>query len=276
LGWAEVTYDSPLTIFNMRNKITLPIFLAAAILGGCKSSTTVENDDLGTLTGKIALIGLNCDSLANRAGATVAIEGTGFSTQTDSTGHWTIKGIPAGIYNIIISKPGFDTDLVPEYNISGVGTQFLVHEVARVKLMDSVIISSISATVKDSIRTFYVDSIQIKDTNGHIDTSIIEVPRSDTAYREYDLSVSFALSGPDTAISFVPDYHVVNPSAPFQSHSDLSLASTISKDHMLVGHISIFTEHPYKLTGNVFVITTTTESRCGPDFNTVSKTFVLP
>ena len=42
-------------------------------------------------------------------GITVALEGTNITGTTDSTGHWELHNVPAGIYNFVWSKPGFST-----------------------------------------------------------------------------------------------------------------------------------------------------------------------
>src|ERR1017187_162139 len=108
----------------MKIQASIFIIFAIAIIGGCKSSTTVVETNVGIIQGKVAL-SVNCNAVSNASGATVHIEGTGFSATTDSLGDWTIKNVPAGIYNILITKPTFDTYLVPQYQFGGAGTQFL-------------------------------------------------------------------------------------------------------------------------------------------------------
>lgn len=56
--------------------------------------------DGGTIHGTVTLTGRS-----NYAGATVTLEGTNFSTVTDSQGNYQFNNVPAGIYNIRVRMP---------------------------------------------------------------------------------------------------------------------------------------------------------------------------
>jgi hypothetical protein len=57
--------------------------------------------------------------------ATISIDGTPFTATSDSIGKWTMKNIPAGTYNITISKSGYAMVKLIAYKFIGNGTDFL-------------------------------------------------------------------------------------------------------------------------------------------------------
>ncbi len=156
----------------MKNKPILFSILALAMLGSCKSATTIVENDVGIIQGNVHLYNIEGDSIPSN-GATISIEGTSFQSTSNTNGIWQLNNIPAGIYNIIITKPGFDTSLTTQYQFSGAGTQFLEGEVIQAVPFDSVTILSVTAIKNDSI-------------NGR-DTNIT-----------YSLTLEFNVSGPDS------------------------------------------------------------------------------
>ncbi|HET6401189.1 MAG TPA: hypothetical protein VFH95_07290 [Candidatus Kapabacteria bacterium] len=138
----------------MKIQITLSILLAIALVGGCTSPNVVQSGaDLGSFRGKVTLLGVDGNPLLQQSDAAVQIEGTTFSTITDSTGTWGIDNVPAGIYDIIISKNGFDTTLYPSYHFSGAGTAFIEDPTLEILPRDSVffLASQPSMTLKDTM-----------------------------------------------------------------------------------------------------------------------------
>ena len=91
------------------------LLLAILIVNGCKENTTttiVSNsvDSLrGELKGNVTLYDSNGNGISNRGGVRVRMDGTNYSTFTDSIGEWTIHNLPTRTYSITYSKDGFDT-----------------------------------------------------------------------------------------------------------------------------------------------------------------------
>jgi hypothetical protein len=132
--------------------------LVVSIFFGCKDNTvTVQVHDLGTYRGKVAQYGADGNLASDQSGATISVEGTTFKGTTDASGNFQIDNVPAGIYNLLISKMGYDTDLVSQNQFSGSGTQFLQNEQIHKIAWDSILISNI-----DIRRT---DSLSYRDTN---------------------------------------------------------------------------------------------------------------
>jgi hypothetical protein len=262
----------------MKIQPVLSCILALALLGACKSSTTVVQNDVGIIQGKVA-ISVNCNALSNDSGATVQIEGTGFSTTTNSLGDWTMNNVPAGIYNIIITKPGFDTDLIAQDQFSGAGTQFLENGAisATSPLPDSVLISSIQITKNDSI-------IITKDSAGN--------NVYDTIGYEYSLNITFIMNGPDSAIAFAPALIDTTPDSSSLNDGFMNFpqgVTSISRNQSIVRTGTIYSrlwEYPKGVyqpgsprPGDTIVVTTTPSPSItceGRKVINVSKSFVLP
>jgi hypothetical protein len=102
----------------MKHFLLLVSFALVAILG-CESETPTANNndsnDTGTVIGfmQTATIfgGLNPD----QSGTKITLEGTSFSTVTDSTGRWILSGIPSGSYSGIITRDKYITKTL--YNV---------------------------------------------------------------------------------------------------------------------------------------------------------------
>ncbi len=63
--------------------------------------------------------------------------------------------MPAGIYNVLMWKPGFDTLIIPGYQFNGVGTSFLVNSGIQEIPMDSLVFT-VTNTTEDSTATYYL------------------------------------------------------------------------------------------------------------------------
>jgi len=135
----------------------LSIFVAVALLGSCKSSTSTGESTAvtGTFKGNVALVDARGDTLSNYTGATVNIEGTSFHATSNATGDWEIDNVPAGVYNIILTKPGFDTLVIPQYEFKGVGTSFILSSGIQALPMDSLVFT-VSSLIEDSTSDGYL------------------------------------------------------------------------------------------------------------------------
>ena len=78
----------------------------------------------GTMTGFVRLVDENGDDLSS-GGVKVSVDGTNFSTLSDSSGKWTLSDVTAGTYDISFSKEGFGTNKVVSFSFVGNGTAYL-------------------------------------------------------------------------------------------------------------------------------------------------------
>ena len=118
----------------MRKSLFSPSFFTLVFLGalyGCSGSTSsLVNIQNGALTGVVSLgseWGSGPLNFSSSAGVTVALDSTTFSTMTDSAGFWRLNNVPAGNYDVTISKSGFGLFRVYGVTIEGPGTAFIPH-----------------------------------------------------------------------------------------------------------------------------------------------------
>ena len=95
----------------MKQHIALIVMLVA-LLAGCERAPVKTDPDAyrlrGTLSGRAGLY--NYQTFATlHGGITVSVDGTNYKAVTDSTGLWTIRDLPAGIYTLRYSKEGYST-----------------------------------------------------------------------------------------------------------------------------------------------------------------------
>jgi hypothetical protein len=103
-------------------KIKLLILFAVNIVFfSCEkdSSPVVQEVKPGNITGVIDIY----DS-GDNSGAYVSIKGANYVTTTDYEGRWTLTNVEPGVYDIIFSKPGFDTTDVYGFQFAGNGTAY--------------------------------------------------------------------------------------------------------------------------------------------------------
>lgn len=257
----------------MKLQITLCIVFVSLLVGGCKSPTNVQGSDLGTLIGSVGLADINCDSVSDRSGIMVSIRGTMFSTHTQKNGDWELDDIPAGIYNIIIAKPGFDTNFIPQYQFAGDGTQFLenlgIHELP----MDSVMITSVSATRRaDSIFQYVRDSITFPDSLHGIDTfRHVYDTIYDTATVSFFIQLSYLMHGPDSSVTFLTSLQDKTGNTPGPT-----LTLHIRKDAILSDTIEWREYYSTPPMPGDTVVATAIVASCAGAGRSYSYTFLLP
>jgi len=139
----------------MNLRIAFSTLLAIAFFGGCKNSTVIENSDVGSFHGNVALLTAEGDTLSNYAGVTARIEGTAFQATSNAVGDWEIDNVPAGIYNIILTKPGFDTLIITQYQFSGAGVSFLVSSAIQALPLDSLVFTITNTTESSDTDSYY-------------------------------------------------------------------------------------------------------------------------
>jgi hypothetical protein len=178
----------------------LPVLLLVVLLGACTDSTnTVYVHDLGTYRGKVRQYGIDGNLTGDQTGTTVVILGTSFKAVTDTGGNFTIQNVPAGIYSLLVTKPGYDTAFMAGNQFSGSGTQFIMYPTIQRIPYDSVAILS-AGLYPDSIFSYrkdvyILDSMIINgsdtDRRGHTENRLI----TDTLY---SMKVVMNIIGPDS------------------------------------------------------------------------------
>jgi len=112
---------------------TIAVALLAVLSLSCKQTVVVHDQPyLGEIRGRVIPLDVDWDSLPSLlGGTTVWLKDTKFSTTTDANGNWTLKEVPAGIYSLLFTRPGFDTSFYQDqytanpYRFSGAGVDFL-------------------------------------------------------------------------------------------------------------------------------------------------------
>ena len=126
--------------------------LLLAILGFFAMSCTKDvyitepyGNFIGRMTGRIIPLDVNGDSMTSvYAGTNVWLEGTSLRSTSTSTGQWTLDSVPAGIYTIRFSKPGFDTIGFERVTFSGAGVEFF-NDLYVVRMpTDSIVLDMVS------------------------------------------------------------------------------------------------------------------------------------
>jgi hypothetical protein len=166
----------------------LLLVILLAIMSSC--SNTVDppaQTPIGgeTLMGTVVAYSAASSSVVSPAGITVALQGTSFRIVADSLGHFTISNIPAGVYNIIFSKPGFDSMIYPAHHLIGVGTDIINDAYLIEESSDSIAIAGASYvfTVSVSKKIHVIDTIITDHGGGKIDTVVLG---HDSTFISYD------------------------------------------------------------------------------------------
>jgi hypothetical protein len=93
----------------------IPLFVALMIVSGCTSdpldtgTNPIDSNAYrlkGTLSGRTALQDYKFPAQP-LSSITISIDGTNFKTNPDSTGWWSFKDLPSGIYTLTFTKEGF-------------------------------------------------------------------------------------------------------------------------------------------------------------------------
>ena len=141
----------------MKKYAFVVIILAAQFWTGCESTTMLESS-AGVISGNVALVSAIGDTLSSYAGVTVILQGAGLQTTSNAKGEWEIDDVPAGFYTILLTKPGFDSLILPKFEFKGVGTSYFVSNGIQQYPMDSLVFT-ITNTTEDSTANQYVGLI---------------------------------------------------------------------------------------------------------------------
>jgi hypothetical protein len=93
------------------------------------------------------------NDLPDRSGVTVSFDGSGLSTTSDSTGSWTITGLPTRTYDITYSKPGYGTIHHYGYQFVGGGTAYVQDVDVTLEPPTQVSVTSLQAAIDDSTQS---------------------------------------------------------------------------------------------------------------------------
>jgi len=112
----------------MKNIILIIVLIVYST--GCKGDPGPAGPTMyGDIAGNIFLYSDNGQVLKDNSGVTITLDGRQYSTQSLPNGTWKLSGVPAGIYDIVFSKPGYIT--YKEYGVQfvGGGTLFLYYRI---------------------------------------------------------------------------------------------------------------------------------------------------
>ncbi len=149
---------------------------AIALIAGCTTTTNVtdvQTMSTGKIEGSVQLVEMDCSPSASSAGATVALLGTNYATQSDSNGNWVLDSIPAGYYTIHISKPGFEEYFDGLFPFVGGGTDIFARglTLARIRTW-KVTLSPVAVRRSIFIAPNYMDtSFPCSDTPTVVDSA---------------------------------------------------------------------------------------------------------
>ncbi len=187
----------------MKTIVALAIFLTVCTLDftGCRKNDDNPIGSDSTATGKSFVAGYVALSLfeynlglqkytgpLDFSGASIEVVNTPIKTYSDVKGYWQLTGLDAGAYTLLITKPGFDTIVVPDIVVKKNDSIFLGKRENR---WDKVGINEIiTGTILHPVAQFktIVDTI-IRETGVKLDTNGL---KKDTSYKyDYRFSGSF-------------------------------------------------------------------------------------
>ena len=114
VGWLMMQRVGYLTV--------LLLLLSSLVLVACESDPIAP---AGDISGYASLRDERGERLADHSGMRVQLRGTNLSALTDTSGYFTISGVPAGIYDLDYSKPGFASNQFRAFQFVGGGTAYL-------------------------------------------------------------------------------------------------------------------------------------------------------
>jgi Polysaccharide lyase family 4, domain II len=186
-----------------RNDIFKILFLLLlSAVASCSSpsdppSTTSTGEKL---TGTVAAYASGAPTSLSPNGIQISIQGTAYQAVADTGGHFEIDNIPAGVYNIIFWKPGFDSMIYPVHHIIGVGTDIINDAYLVQESSDSITMTGVSYVfnVSETKIITIIDTVII-NRNGTLDTNVStrdsEVVIYDTAGNSNGMILSGKVTG---------------------------------------------------------------------------------
>ena len=199
------------------------LFFAASLfvgilISGCKDSTTSINGTPGDIIGTIfGVEDTLYHSIPDRSGVKVSLDGTPYSTLTDSFGRWQLTTIPAGTYTIIFSKENYVQHTRQNFIFGGNGTYHYDLDYNNPVLMQplpNLFPNIVLRPFVDFIQINYRDSNWVDSSGYHTinldDTEIIKSDIAILSSRSQSMYHGQQVSG---AIFFGPSENI-DPSVP--------------------------------------------------------------
>jgi hypothetical protein len=172
--------------------------LFAMLIGSCSSpsdppATTSTGEKL---TGTVAAYSSASPASLSPSGIQISIQGTSYQTTADTGGHFEIDNIPAGVYNIVFWKPGFDSMIYPVHHIIGAGTDIINDAYLVQESTDSITMTGVSYVFNVSEKKIVtvIDTI-IRDSLGKLDTTVSQHDSTEIIYDTAGNSNGLILSG---------------------------------------------------------------------------------
>ncbi|HET6510751.1 MAG TPA: carboxypeptidase-like regulatory domain-containing protein [Candidatus Kapabacteria bacterium] len=137
------------------------------LLGLSTLASCSEDDALvapsGAIAGFAGLRDVDGARLSDQSGISIKLKGTTLTASSDTLGKWTLANVPAGIYDIELSKPGFATNYIRAYQFVGGGTAYITSIVDLVRsVRDTLVLRNFSFVPQ--YEYFYRDTLIQVDT----------------------------------------------------------------------------------------------------------------
>ncbi len=172
--------------------------LLLCAVAGCSSpsdppATTSTGEKL---TGTVAAFASASPTSLSPSGIQISIQGTSYQATADTGGHFEIDNIPAGVYNIIFWKPGYDSMIYPVHHIIGVGTDIINDAYIVQESSDTITMTGVSYVFNVSETKFItVIDTTIFDNAGKLDTQVNQRDSEVVIYDTAGSSNGMILSG---------------------------------------------------------------------------------
>ncbi len=158
------------------------LIFSLQFFSSCKSpSDPTYNSGSGILQGTVKAFAISSPIPVSPSGIHVELQATQYSSTCDSLGNFHIANIPAGVYNIIFWKPGFDSMIYPVHHLLGAGTDIINDAYLIAESTDSIIFKTVSPVFTVSV----IKVLHIIDTT----ISILPGGTRDTVVRQFDTTI---------------------------------------------------------------------------------------
>lgn len=138
----------------MRMMLYIALSLSLVFLS-CNRYDSPAGPANGALTGFVNTLDENGTPIENRKDVKVVLENTNFSTLTDSSGHWKLENVPAGVYTLAFSRDSLSTNKMISYQFVGNGTAYIgitpIPSIPRSQTyLDSIVVDSVDDDDSDT------------------------------------------------------------------------------------------------------------------------------
>jgi hypothetical protein len=221
-------FESGLLLLKMtreNNFFCYPFLLLIFIfLSGCKTATDpVVTAGSGSLAGTVKAFGITLAQPVSPFGIHISLQATSLQATSDSLGNYHLDNIPAGVYNIIFWKPGFDSMIYPVHHLIGAGTDIINDAYLIQESTDSITIKNIIPVFTVSITKFI-----------HIIDTLIKIEPGggkDTIVRSFDTTL-IIYDTVQTPSTLVINGNLIGSSAPNDLYVYSSLDSSLFPSSM--------------------------------------------